>query len=206
MATRITRLRRIIWFMLLLPGPALAFELADLQDRLSQSEALEGRFEQQRYLADLDTRLISSGHFLYERDTRVVWTLETPVEDRLVFKAESLPEAAPVPGEASGGSPDNARQREQVATLFLRLLQGDWQSLRERFSLELSGDENAWQVTLIPEAEALRERLSRIELQGGRHLEHLELDAANGDVLEVRFFDQRPLEAGAAEAPDASEP
>ncbi|WP_227369943.1 LolA family protein [Halomonas sp. M20] len=192
-------LRRALVLLLLLPGPALAFELTDLQGRLNQTEALKGRFEQQRYLADLDTRLKSTGHFLYERDTRMVWVLETPVEDRLVFTAENAVNGT---DENSAASAGNDRQRQQVGTLLLQLLQGDWQALQERFTLDVAGTNEAWQVTLTPKARALRQRFTRIELKGADYLDNVALYAANEDVLKVRFFDQQPFDPAAAEAGD----
>ncbi|WP_048306843.1 outer membrane lipoprotein carrier protein LolA [Halomonas sp. PR-M31] len=188
-------MRHALVVLLLLSGPTLAFELDDLQDRLNQTETLEGRFEQQRYLADLDTRLKSTGHFLYERDARMVWVLETPIEDRLVFTAEN---AADSLDEKAGAGSD--RQRQQVGTLLLQLLQGDWHALQERFTLDVSGTNEAWQVTLEPKAKALRQRFTRIELKGADYLDNIALYAANEDVLRVRFFDQRPFDPSAAEA------
>ncbi|SDL18053.1 Outer membrane lipoprotein-sorting protein [Modicisalibacter muralis] len=173
--------------LLLLPLPALAFDLNDLQAQLGQTKAIEGQFEQQRYLADLDTSLDSRGHFTYRRGERVVWVLEAPVKDRLVF----TPDSASVIDESANAS--NDRRRDQVAALFLRLLGGDWQALAERFEIAIDGDVDDWRVTLTPKSAALRERITGIELQGGRYLEFLTLHAANDDVLEVRLFDQHPL-------------
>lgn len=179
--------RLLLVLLLLLPLPALAFGLDDLQARLAQTQAIEGQFEQQRYLADLDTSLDSSGHFTYQRGERVVWVLEAPVEDRLVF----TPDSASALDESTDAH--NDRRRDQVAALFLRLLGGDWQALAERFEIALEGSAKDWRVDLTPISAALRERITGIELQGGRYLESLTLHAANDDVLEVRLFDQRPL-------------
>lgn len=182
-------IRKWLLLLVLLPGATLAFDLDALQTHLSTTETLQGRFEQQRYLADIESQLNSSGRFLYERDTRVVWILETPVQERLEFTPESAAEL--------GDTTDHEQRQSQVATLFLRLLGGDWQALEERFAVDLSGDADSWQVTLVPDGEVLRERLERIELDGGEYLERLELHAANDDVLTVRFFDQQPLDASA---------
>ncbi|HET8791498.1 MAG TPA: outer membrane lipoprotein carrier protein LolA [Modicisalibacter sp.] len=181
----LTRLALLL--LLLLPLPALAFDLDDLQTQLGQTQAIEGKFEQQRYLADLDTSLASRGHFTYQRGERVVWVLEAPIEDRLVF----TPDSASVINESSNAH--NDRRRDQVAALFLRLLGGDWQALAERFEIALEGSAEDWRVELTPISAALRERIEGIELHGGRYLESLTLHAANDDVLDVRLFDQRPL-------------
>ncbi|MBZ9559933.1 MULTISPECIES: outer membrane lipoprotein carrier protein LolA [unclassified Modicisalibacter] len=184
-----TRLLALL-LLLLGSGHALAFDLDDLQHRLAATPDLQGRFVQQRHLADLDTDLTSRGRFRYQRDTRVVWILEQPVEDRMVF----TPEDAGRLSEADGERGNDDRRRQQAATLLMNLLDGDWQALETRFAITLDGDAEAWQATLEPRQDALRRYLSRIRLAGGRYVERLAMHAANGDVLTVRFSDQRPLD------------
>ncbi|GHA96752.1 outer membrane lipoprotein carrier protein LolA [Modicisalibacter luteus] len=186
---------RILFLLLLcLPGNALAFTLDDLQTRLNRTQALDGRFEQRRHLADLDAQLTSRGHFRYRRDERVVWVLESPIQDRLEF----TPDSAADIDETLGG---DRRGRDQVAALLLDLLGGDWQALEDRFHLELSGDGRGWQVRLAPKNDALRDRLSLIRLEGGQYLNELTLHAANGDRLHIRLFDQHPPSEGVDASP-----
>lgn len=191
-------MRLIILLSLLWATPALAFDLNDLQRTLAATPDLQGRFVQQRHLADLDTDLTSRGRFRYQRETRVVWILEQPVEDRLVF----TPADAGQLGEAGSESGDD-RRRQQAATLLMNLLDGDWQALEARFAITLEGDAESWQATLEPRQDALRRYLSRIRLAGGRYVERLAMHAANGDVLTVRFSDQRPLADDANDIDDA---
>ena len=181
---------RVLSLLLLLlwSVPALAFELEDLQARLAATPDIAGRFEQTRYLADLDTELVSRGRFRYERDTRVVWTLETPIDKRLVFTPQ---DAARL--DEPGGEGD--RRRQQAAELLLSLLDGDWRALEQRFQITLAGDAKAWRVDLVPRQQAVRQRLESIQLAGGRYLQTLRLRAANDDTLNVTFSDQRPLDA-----------
>lgn len=180
---------RILSLLLLLlwSVPARAFELEDLQARLAATPDIAGRFEQTRYLADLDTELVSRGRFRYERDTRVIWTLETPVDKRLVFTPQDAT-------RLDGTGKD--RRRQQAAELLLSLLDGDWRALEQRFQITLAGNAKAWRVDLVPRQQAVRQRLDSIRLAGGRHLQTLRLRAANDDTLNVTFSDQRPLDAG----------
>ncbi|WP_251977929.1 outer membrane lipoprotein carrier protein LolA [Salinicola avicenniae] len=173
----------------LLPVSAQAFDLGDLQQRLAATPSLAGSFEQQRYLADLDSTLDSRGRFRFVRGERVVWQLEAPVEERIELTPEAI----------TSGSGDQAPPGgEQVAQLFLQLLEGDWQALESRFSITLSGEAAQWTVNLIPREAALRERIERIILNGGeRYLQRLEMQTPTGDRLHVRLFDQHTL------APDA---
>lgn len=186
--------RTLLLLLAWLPGSVLAFSLDDLQAHLNRTDALEGNFEQQRHLADLDTQLTSRGHYRYQRDERIVWVLESPIQDRLEFTPDSTARLDDTLG-------NNQRGHDQVASLLLDLLGGDWQALEARFHLELSGDAQHWQVSLEPKSDALRDRLSRIRLEGGQYLDDLTLHAGNGDRLHVRFFDQHPPAEGADASP-----
>ncbi|WP_136069323.1 LolA family protein [Modicisalibacter radicis] len=197
---------RILSLLLLLlcSLPARAFDLEDLQARLAATPDIAGRFEQTRYLADLDTSLVSRGQFRYERDTRVVWRLETPVEKRLVFTPQ---DAASLDEKGGGGANgDDDRRRQQAAELLLSLLDGDWEVLERRFDITLAGDAEAWRVDLVPRQQAVRERLKSLHLAGGRYLQTLGLHAADDDILEVSFSDQRPLGADASAATADEDP
>ncbi|OLO05943.1 outer membrane lipoprotein carrier protein LolA [Salinicola socius] len=170
--------------LVLVPISAQAFDLDDLQRQLAATPSVAGRFEQQRELADLDSSLTSTGTFVFERGKRVVWELKTPVQERIELTPQAITDGS---GETAppGG--------EQVAQLFLQLLEGDWQALESRFTLQLSGDQDAWQVALRPKEAALRERIAGITLQGDRTIDHLDMRTPDGDRLKVRLFDQHPL-------------
>ncbi|WP_110642406.1 outer membrane lipoprotein carrier protein LolA [Salinicola sp. CPA57] len=170
--------------LVLVPMSAQAFDLDDLQRQLAATPSVAGRFEQQRELADLDSSLTSTGTFVFERGKRVVWELKTPVQERIELTPQAITDGS---GETAppGG--------EQVAQLFLQLLEGDWQALESRFTLQLSGDQDAWQVALTPKEAALRERIAGITLQGDRTIDHLDMRTPDGDRLKVRLFDQHPL-------------
>lgn len=183
--------RILLLLLSLFPGSVLAFSLDELQAQMARTEGLQGRFKQHRHFADLDTQLTSRGHFSYQRDQRIVWILEEPVKDRLEFTPESAQDVS----NATGGK----RGRDQVAALLLSLLEGDWQTLEQRFAIDLNGHADAWEATLVPHSDALRERIERIRLEGGRYLDALSLHAGNQDVLNVRFFDQQPLSDTTAE-------
>ncbi|MDV6317783.1 outer membrane lipoprotein carrier protein LolA [Chromohalobacter sp. HP20-39] len=195
-------MRRLIAYICLglvgLPLAAHAFDRQALQERLEQTPALQGHFTQTRWLADVDTTLESQGHFAYVRDEKVVWQLETPVEDTLVLTPADATEATP---------PNDARRagREQIAALLLQLLGGDWSALESRFTQTLEGDADDWRIRLTPRDPALAERIGEIRLSGGRYIEHLEMRLAGGDRLRVDFSNQAPLTPEEIDAlPDAT--
>ncbi|WP_040242751.1 LolA family protein [Chromohalobacter japonicus] len=194
-------MRRLIAYACLglvgLPLAAHAFDRQALQARLEQTPALEGHFTQTRWLADVDTELESEGRFAYVRDEKVVWQLETPVEDTLVLTPADADDATQSKSARQAG-------REQIAALLLRLLGGDWSALDSRFTQTLEGNADDWRVKLTPRDSALAERIGEIRLTGGRYVEHLEMHTADGDRLSVDFSDQTPLTPEAIDAlPDA---
>ncbi|MBZ5875923.1 LolA family protein [Chromohalobacter israelensis] len=176
---------------------AHAFDRQDLQAQLERTTAIEGRFTQTRFLADVDTELQSRGRFAYVRDKKVVWQLETPVEDTLVLTPANAEDATPGEGAGDAG-------REQVAALLLRLLGGDWSALEERFTQTLDGTRDAWRVQLTPRDAELAARIAEIRLAGGRHVERLVMETADGDRLRIELSDQAPMSPEAIDAlPDA---
>lgn len=178
-------LRKLLLSLLFwLPLAAHAFDLDDLQHQLAATPSLAGHFEQQRELADLDSSLTSRGTFRFERDKQVIWQLESPVEERIELTPEAIV-------DGSGDTPPPGG--EQVAQLFLQLLEGDWQALESRFTLALEGNRDAWRVALKPKNPALRKRIESITLEGGRYIDRLDMHTPTGDRLKVRLYDQHPL-------------
>lgn len=155
-----------------LGGTAVADTGADtdgtaLTERLSVNLPSCGRFEQHRWLADLDTNLTSSGYFLRE-ESALIWHTTTPVVDRVRLESDN---------------PDLPMGLKAMLPVLTGLLAGDWTALRRHFDIALDGEPDAWQAELTPRDDALAERLQRINVTGGDRVEQLKLPFADGDRL-----------------------
>lgn len=155
---------------LLVPAAAWATPSEDaLAERLAANAPQCGRFEQSRWLADLDTRLDSRGHF-QRREEGLVWQTTAPVQDRVVLSADNE---------------DLPRGFQVIAPVFSGLVSGDWQALERHFTIELSGELEAWRASLTPNETAVAERLTQLRVSGSRQVERVELEFSDGDRLEL---------------------
>lgn len=148
--------------------PAWSAPKADvLAKRLSAHAPSCGRFEQSRWLADLDTRLDSRGTFRRQADG-LIWQTLSPIEDRLRLSDDN------------DALPPGLRLMLPVLT---GLLSGDWQALEPHFKVELDGVLEDWQAELVPIDAAVGERLAHLTVSGGERVERVELAFASGDRL-----------------------
>lgn len=153
------------------PSTWAALDADTLAERLAANAPQCGRFEQSRWLADLETRLDSRGYF-QRQDDALVWQTIAPVKDRVVLSEDN----------------DDLPLSFQVMTpVFTGLLSGDWQALERHFTIELSGQLEDWQANLAPSEAAVAERLSRLVVNGDQQVERVELEFADGDRLELKL-------------------
>lgn len=140
-----------------------------LAERLITHVPQCGRFEQSRWLADFETRLDSRGYF-QQREEGFVWQTTAPIQDRVIL---------------SEGNDDLPLGFQIIAPVFTSLLSGNWQAVERHFTIELSGELDDWQATLVPNEAAVAERLTRLLVGGNRQVERVGLEFADGDRLDL---------------------
>lgn len=170
-----TGYRRSVMFVLMFSGAFMA------RYAMAQQSALTGNlsiasfscalFSQQRYLADFDTAIQSSGYLRKDGDS-IEWHTLEPIDDRTIIGPDAQ---------------DLSPALSAMAPLLRSLLSGDWRQLEKLFSIELSSAEGQWQATLLPRQEALSERLDRLHLSGGETVDNLELYFSNKDRLSIQL-------------------
>ncbi|KPQ25190.1 MAG: hypothetical protein HLUCCA13_06640 [Halomonas sp. HL-48] len=169
-------MRPIHWTMVLISvgmmvstSAVAAPDEAALAERLAANAPQCGRFEQSRWMADLDTQLESRGYFEHQEDG-LVWQTTAPINDRVLLSEDNdeLPKGFQVIAPMLGG-----------------LLAGDWQRLEKYFTTELSGEEQRWQATLTPNEASIAERLTQLHVRGSQQVDEVEIDFANDDRLSL---------------------
>lgn len=177
------------------PGAAAEPLLAQIRARLADAPVLRGRFEQRKSVQGFRHPLVSGGEFVVARARGVLWHTSTPFESMLVVTRERLRSR-----QADGGVDQTLDAAEPALravneTLFA-LLAADLAALAQRFDVAGALDGAlGWRVTLTPRDAALARWLTRVELDGDRHVRALRLTEASGDATLIRFSDQS---AGAA--------
>lgn len=157
---------------------AQAMSLEALADHLAAQGDVAGRFEQTRYLADLDTQIDGRGHYRFEQGDRVIWSLESPVAETMELSEAGIRRN----GERIDDDPAG------VATLIMQLLNGRLSTLSDRFEVTLEGDQTDWHATLVPRHQGLASYLDSIDMRGDDRLEQVNMAMADGDRLNIHLL------------------
>ncbi|MBM7456140.1 hypothetical protein HNR62_002021 [Oceanisphaera litoralis] len=151
-------------------------------------QALSGSFEQIKHLTALDTEIVSSGQFAYERDARIIsWHTLMPIESLLILTPETIT------SEQSGTvlSKLEARNNPVVALfsdIFFGVMTARWSILSDHFDVQTRIEASQWQATLIPREASVEQVVSRVELQGDVYLREIVLHETGGDRTRIRFY------------------
>ena len=186
-------LRKVLalWLLALLlpPGPAWAQgdhqdgePLASLAARLAHTDTLAGEFEQIRHISVLAVPLHSSGTFHYRRSDGIIWRTTDP----MVSEVRISPGAGVVVVDDSG-TPHPVPASELVAGIFLGVFSGDIDHLADYFTIAHKSRGNGWALHLTPRLPALARQMEGIQLEGGDHVERVEIRDTNGDRSELQL-------------------
>lgn len=183
--------------MSLLATPLLAGDLlATLGERSQAVHSLQGRFEQQKKIAVLPAPLTSHGRFALEQRQQgeqgqgnyIEWELLEPVQQtiRLSPKGITLDMAGKTTDALAGPMP--TKGAETVTRVFMAIVSGQWETLRDYFDIQASGDSGKWQLVLKPRSTSLATYIHQIDIRGGEFTEQLDIAEANGDSTHIRLL------------------
>lgn len=170
----------------LLPVAGHAFDLAQLQSRLTAPAVVRGQFVQEKHLRALPQPLVSEGDFVLATGKGMLWQLRRPLSQTLRITPAGI---ARLGTDGAWHASTGANTRE--SRLFLALLAGDTAGLSENFTLRLEGSPDDWRLTLTPNAALLRQIFTDIAIQGGQTISRVELREAQGDKTVLRLLNTR---------------
>lgn len=187
----------LLLFVLIQPlSPSFAqsfvqFDVAQLNQLTLSPEKLSGQFTQQKYLADFDMQLASSGEFNYIKNQSVNWHTLAPIENKIIMTPHSI---TSVQGDKQVMhlQADSNPVVSVLSDIFFSVLTSQWQQLEVYFTLSGHIVDDQWQVVLLPKDSAISQAVSKIELQGDEYLRHLKFIEHNGDYTDIRFVNLRP--------------
>lgn len=164
-----------------------AFDEEQLAQQLAQVQVLRGDFVQEKHLRGLPQPLRSHGRFVLSRDG-LLWDLDKPLPRRYRISPQGVALWQDGRWQVQGNQDAAARQ----SRLFLSVLQGDQQGLREEFDLQVQGSEDDWLLSLLPKSLLLKQIFQRIEVRGGQYVRSIELLESQGDRTLMQMQDIRP--------------
>ncbi|SDU23962.1 LolA-like protein [Halopseudomonas salegens] len=127
-----------------------------------------GRFEQERWLADLEMSIAARGTFRRENDG-LIWHLREPIERQLQLHPENN---------------ELAIDQRLIADFMHALHSGDTHAVSDHFALDDSQNDG---LLLTPHSDELRSMLEHIRVSGQPLVEQIELQFADGDRLHLQL-------------------
>lgn len=180
---------RFGFFLCILLWPIISIaeiSIKQLNNIVTATDYLEGRFSQEKYLSDVDATLYSSGVFNYQRDQSIRWETLEPIQNILMMTPQSII-------NTQGGheiAKIDVKTNPAIAILseiFFSVLTAKWEALATYFSLSGTLLDQQWQVELIPIDKAMTQAMSRIALKGDTYLRELIIYEKNGDRTTIHF-------------------
>lgn len=168
--------------------------------QLQQPAVVSGHFEQTRELSGFPKPVKSRGRFLVARDHGVLWQTEAPFASTLrLTRGEILQKAGDT--VTMRMSADKEPAVRAINGVMFALLSGDIAQLEQRFSVTGKVDGKRWALTLVPREASLAQVLTKIELNGQKFVEAVDMLDSNGDRTRIRLLDTVAANAlGKAEA------
>ena len=187
----------LILLVALIPSAAVA---AAEQITVGTHDVLRGRFTEEKHLNGFTKPMRSEGHFVVAPQQGLIWGMEKPFPTTTVITPAGLVQS--INGISVMRLP--AQKIPFMRHLYDTLggaLTGNWAALETDFTVTRSGDEQAWQVTLVPRhTDNPAMPFSSINVSGHRFVENVEMLKADGDSDTLTFLDSTVSSAPPTEA------
>lgn len=183
--------RSTLWitsFFLLFSANSFAFDVNDLQQQLAQSTLVRGDFQQVRTMQMFSQPLLTSGSFLLDHEQGLLWQQTKPFPITLTLTKNKLRQS--INSETQVMTDAENPMSFYFTRVFLSLFKGDTDTIKESFSLDLSGDKEAWTLVLIPTTSPIDSVFKSIKVEGGIYINRVVLSEVRGDVTEMIFLKQ----------------
>jgi len=177
----------VFLFVMVLSLTARA-DYSELEALVEAPEYLQGRFEQTKYLADLDTAITSSGRFSYQRDVVISWHTLEPIENQLMLTPDNIT-------SRQGGTVLSRLETQNnpvvslLSDLFFGVMTASWERIAGYFNVDSQIDGTHWQAVLIPISPDIEGIVSRVELKGDHYLREVLLFETGGNQTRIQFHE-----------------
>jgi outer membrane lipoprotein-sorting protein len=158
---------------------------SEIMTGLSHATVLRAEFTQTKTIPALTRPLVTSGRFTYAREQGLLWRIERPYKTTFSLGSNGIVELDAA-GNPRRQSVDQSPGLQHVSRIFNALFELDLATLEKYFSVAVTGDASRWSMVLTPQS-ALKKAFKTISVRGGRFVEEVTMDEANGDVTVLRF-------------------
>lgn len=165
-------------------GAGLTYE--QLEEISVSPERLDGDFTQQKYLKALDTSLLSTGVFSYQRGKSIRWNTEEPIKNELLMTPDAIVNRQNG-HELVRLETDSNPAVTILSEIFFSVLTAEWDKLSGYFDLSGTANGEQWSAELLPVDAAVLQVITRVELKGNDLLREVILHEKGGNRTTIRF-------------------
>jgi hypothetical protein len=170
---------------------SVSFAQLAMGPTLAAGQTLHGRFVQARNLKGISSTLKSEGSFVLAPGKGLIWRIEDPIQTVTIITPDGIRQII----HGYEVQRIDAAKVPFVAHFYDMLdgaLMGDWTAMRHDFAVQTKGDRAAWRTILTPVRpnDPIAGMLSSIVITGGKMVDGVEINRANGDSERIAFLDQ----------------
>lgn len=168
------------------PLNADASELQELKNSLGKMQSISGDIEQEKSFAFLNNKLVSKGRFYFQKDNKLRWDFNEPIEYIILINENSM--RLKEEGEEKKYKGMNQILR-QVKEIILGCIDGSIMD-NASYKTEFFRSEESIRIQLQPKAKNLKEFIQQIEVQfsiDGSVLRNVILTDPSGDLTNIKF-------------------
>lgn len=173
---------KVLLLLLAVSGGVLGESRLDqsLSPCAGQIQLIDGSFSQSRHISVLKAPLLSSGEFHYHRGEGLVWHTTQPVDNKIHIDSQKG-----VVEIGTGGNTHPIPGSRVIADIYLGIISCDLGYLGKYFTIATGTEKDRWSLRLTPKDPGMAERIEVIRIEGGEHIERVEINETNGDRREL---------------------
>lgn len=154
--------------------------------RLANQPDKHFQFRQEKKLAMLAQPLVTQGTLQVDQQHRVIWNIQQPYQLRYELTRDEIREidAQGTRSIKPGQNPIAAALTEALTATF----SGHWEAQANLAYLSAAGNDDHWQLTITPVADALTPILQTIVVEGDQStVQQIHITETNGDNTDIRL-------------------
>ena len=164
---------------------AFAITPDEIAANMQKSQAVSGKFTQNRHLRGMDKPMQTQGQFALAQNHGLLWQVETPLTLKLRLTQNGVEQ-----WNNQKNQWIKSKQTGQSAQfeLFTALLGGNISVLNQHFTPKADGSPQNWTLTLDPKSAMMKQIFTQISVQGGNTVSQVILQEKQGDKVEIQFI------------------
>lgn len=151
-------------------------------EKLEIPKSFTSSFSQTRHITATDLTLKSSGEVILENNQKLSWVQKKPFSYLILMEKDVV-----TAGTQNNLKVVNEPMTKYMAKIMFSLFKGDLSKLKQIFEVKSLGKT----MVLTPKDETMKKFMSKVEIEGKKHIESIRLEEVTGNWLLIKFSEFR---------------